>query len=253
MGKKIIATAMRHILFLGALAYMQFAYIRVCYGQELVTNGGFEKLSKCPDPKAPPGQLHLATGWHAVNTPDLHTPCNNSSPTNFMGTMPPHTGTSYCGFYFLISTLDIEENQKSNFYQREYIYNSLSTPLTRGATYTVSLYVSLAGKSGFFSDRIGFCLTKNKLKYKNATYTLLKSENLVVMRSKEALSHAQVWEKLSFTYKARGGERYLTIGLFDGMITYEECQRLMNENAVSEVPGPCYYYIDDVSIREVEN
>jgi len=165
-----------------------------------------------------------------------------------MGGIQPHSGNSYCGFYFLATTLD--ENQKSNFYQREYIYNKLASPLKRGGLYSVSFYISLADKSGYFSDRLAISITRKKLKFKNSTYTLLKSKRPIIVYEESKLSHSKIWEKINVTYKAQGGEQYLTIGLFDKTVTYKECENFMNKNSVSDIPGPCYYYIDDVKIEK---
>lgn len=124
----------------------------------------------------------------------------------------------------------------------EYLQNKLVKPLKKDSFYCFSLYVKLANQCAYTSNGLGIHFSKKPIKDLNEVIeekpNLLLNENYLPYKTK--------WMALQCMYKAKGGERYATIGSF----------KKLNEIALTPVNGhaaEAYYIIDDVSLIPVQD
>ncbi|PCJ65212.1 MAG: hypothetical protein COA58_10135 [Bacteroidetes bacterium] len=120
----------------------------------------------------------------------------------------------------------------------EYIQNKLRQPLKKDSIYCFSTYLKLSAGSRYATNAFGFLLSQEKQNIN--TDQLLKIKPSKILNT-QILNYKTKWMKVQCTYKAKGGEQYLTLGSFQN---HKELQLI-------EVPGESpesYYYVDDVSL-----
>jgi outer membrane protein OmpA-like peptidoglycan-associated protein len=203
--------------------------------QNLVPNSGFEEYTKCPNKVS---QLDKSQFWYSPTkgTPDFYCTCAPTKsdvgiPDNKMGSQQPHSGNAYTG---LIIYNIFNENA-----EREYLEIKLTTSLKKDSLYCIKFYVSLADKSGFASDAIGAYVSieptqSDKWCTLYATPTIANPEGNMLTQTD--------WTCISGTFKATGGEQYLTIGNF---FKSQQTGVKKHNNTAS---GYAYYYLDDVTL-----
>ncbi len=149
------------------------------------------------------------------------------SPDFYLSNVGALSGNSYVGIRVFSLRKDIE-----------YIQNKLRQPLVKDSIYCFSTYLKLSPGSRYATNAFGFLLSKEKVTIDtDELLTIKPSKNL----NTQILNYKSSWMKVQCTYKAKGGERYLTLGSFQNH----------KELKLIEVPGKspeCYYYIDDVSL-----
>ena len=120
----------------------------------------------------------------------------------------------------------------------EYIQNQLRQPLVKDSVYCFSAYLRLSPGSRYATNAFGFLLSEEK--------QIINTEEVLTVRpskhlNTQVLNYKSEWMKVQCTYKAKGGERFLTLGSFQNH----------KELKLVEVPGKVaesYYYMDDVSL-----
>ncbi len=206
--------------------------------QNLVKNPGFELKNGCPDK---PGQIGLAASWYNPNngTPDYFNDCSPGleygTEFNKKGGQLPHSGHAYAGlqFYYL---------NRNEFY--EYLQTQLDTSLVRDRLYCISAYVSL-GKVGYGMKELGAVLSSTEIKQAGTKkmkipYTPLGNGQFLLDQS--------AWMCIRGLYRAKGGEKLLTIGDFspgDGFWS------IMTRMRTDSLFKSSYYFIDDVSVEAI--
>jgi len=152
------------------------------------------------------------------------------SPDFYLSRVGALSGNGYVGIRVFSLRKDIE-----------YIQNKLRKPLVRDSVYCFSAYLKLSPGSRYATNAFGFLLTNEKTYIDTDELLSLKpSKNL----NTQILNYKSRWMKIQCTYKANGGEQYLTLGSFQNH----------KELKLIEVPGQspeCYYYIEDVSLVPV--
>jgi hypothetical protein len=217
------------------------AGVMECTAQiNLVPNPSFEDYTDCPFSGS---LLQYAVGWVSPTgyTPDYLNACDTTSynmgvPSNVYGTQYARTGDAYAGIITMIETDS-----------REYIQAQLNSPLLSGYTYEVTFYVSPADVCTYISNDIGayfsttpiHSIPANSLLY--LPYIPQVQNNVVT----NPLNVRDVWTKVSGTFTASGGERYITIGNFKNDSSTDTMH-------YPTLPTPwwttSYHYIDDVSV-----
>lgn len=149
------------------------------------------------------------------------------SPDFYLSNVGALSGNSYVGIRVFSLRKDIE-----------YIQNKLRQPLVKDSIYCFSAYLKLSPGSRYATNAFGFLLSKEKTQIDTDELLSIKpSKNL----NTQILNYKSRWMKVQCTYKAKGGEQYLTLGSFQNH----------KELKLVEVPGEspeCYYYIEDVSL-----
>lgn len=216
-----------------------FSFTLLIKGQiNLVPNGGFESLTACPIDNN--GNVVFASPWYIPNgqTPDLYNTCSTVTPfqvpQNWTGWQMAHSGNGYAG----IATYNYSY-PSSNINAREYIAVQLSDTLTGGKNYCVEFYASRADSSFWAINRLGACITKHVLN--GPTYDTISAVPQIKYDSTSIFLDTANWIRISGTYLASGGEKYITIGNF-----YADNQT----DTISHLGTWywAYFYIDDVSV-----
>lgn len=204
-------------------------------GQNLVPNPSFESWTSCP---AVGGGIVNLNNWYKLTghsgSPDVFHPCggNGSSfgyPTNVFGNQTANTGSCYIGFvtYFV----------SANW--REYFQVQLTTPLSAGTTYEVEAYVSLSDGSGYGTDGYDFYFSNTAITASGSA-PLTAYTPQVQNPSGNHMTNKVGWTRITGSFVAAGGERYLTIGNF----------QMDAQTSFANVGGWTwnYSYMDDVSV-----
>ena len=202
--------------------------------QNLAPNYSFETITACPTTFGGQG-ASLAIPWVAptLGTPDIFNACamngQMSVPDNFFGNQPALTGVGYCGFYCKLPSTEY----------REYLQAPLLQPLTAGAWYYVTFYVS-PSEYGCAVEHIGayFSVTAPA---SNGTSAL--NVNPQVESNQGFLTDYDNWTMISGCFQANGGEAYVTIGNFNS-----DANTPVDPGCQS--PNLSYYYFEDIVITE---
>jgi hypothetical protein len=208
------------------------------FSQNLVPNPGFELKSGCPEK---PGQINLASYWFSpsAGTPDYFNSCSPGmdygTEFNKRGGQLPHSGNGYAGlqFYFM---------NRNEYY--EYIETVLDTSLSEGQLYCIKAYTSL-GEAAYAFKQLGFLLSVNEIKSQGSSklkFPFMKVDN------GRYLLETNGWMCISALYRARGGERFLTIG---GYSPKDDFWNIQLRSATDSLFKSTYYFIDDIILEAV--
>ena len=140
---------MRVIIFL--LLY------NIIYSQNLITNGGFENYSSCPDDFS---QIERAIGWKTPSdgTSDYFNACSKnkicSVPKNISGKSYPKEGNAYAGFGLFLD----------NGVSYEFIQTQLNKKLIATKTYHLEAFIKFARSTNFKFNEISFLFSSDEIK-----------------------------------------------------------------------------------------
>ena len=216
-----------------------------------VSNGDFSTAIKAPRTF---NQIKLATGWSNANggTADFYhknaKKCTDMGTTeNRVGQQAAFRGDGYAGIIayqndktseFSLTAMSVVENDGYGKYS-EYITTKLDAPLTAGKSYNVTYYVSLAENSGYAVSGLGAYLSSDALSQKSNAYIMATPQ---VVTSTVADSKSE-WTKISGNFTAKGGEKFLTIGVFTAPASSKSVGGGDGVNSIR-----AYYFVDGVSI-----
>lgn len=211
--------------------------------QNIVQNGGFENIEACP---TGPSQIWRAEHWDSSgNSPDLYNSCSDdeySVPVNVNGTQSAHNGNSYGGIGSYVH--EFEDT-------REIMQNELRYPLSANSEYYLEFYVSLSDSSKFASHNLGVTFTGTDPSTYLTCYP--NCDIYVENNNSNPLTSKDDWIKISGTFIAGGGEKYLHIS---NLRTDSDSEV---EPVIGGGVGPDYdwnfaaYYIDDVWLSHVDS
>ena len=206
-------------------------------GQNLITNGGFENITTCPNMQNSEA-VSYCTYWYSTskNTPDYFNACAGSNnnvagvPNNFLCYQYAKTGNGYAGGMLY-------------FFNREYLTNHLIDTLEQGTTYCLIFYANLSNKNfnAIAIDRIGVYFSNDSIYYN--TYFELPVTPQLETPDGVFFNDTSGWTKVELQYLAHGGERYMTIGNFrpDSLTHNQQLDTLAYQG---------YYFFDDFSLLE---
>jgi hypothetical protein len=212
----------------------------VLFSQNLVINPDFETKTGCPNASV---HFILAEEWFSPNigTPDYFNDCSSTleygTEYNTKGGQIPHSGHGYMGI--------LSENLHNNEFF-EYLETQLKEPLKSDQQYCVKLYLSL-GDCDFALDELGAVFSQSILKDLQVKKIVLPYLSLT---NGSVLSDTEKWMCIKEIYKAKGGEKFLTIGYFD---KEEKFTRVRMNPKNDPTFKSAYYFIDDVSVEPVED
>ncbi|MFD1144683.1 T9SS type B sorting domain-containing protein [Larkinella insperata] len=185
--------------------------------QNLIPNGGFEEYRNCPRQD---NLLKEATPWFNPNgaSPDFYHQCFPSAQME----LPPHTGQG-------LARLFLDANWS------EYLAAPLKEPLKAGECYFFELFIATPTPSRYLTGTIGAHFSENPLQ--SAGKELFTANPQVLDQALDIGIPKLHWEQISGYVKAKGGERFVTIG------SYEKSPAFL---------GFFYLFIDDVSLLPIE-
>jgi len=219
--------------------------------QNLVPNPSFETYLSCPS-----NNVFTASDWYNPNTatPDYFHPCGSGwtipGAGVLFGPQNARTGLAFAGvgWYGL----------GGGWY--DYIQVQLTTPMTAGESYAISMWVNLADGVRKASDDIGIYISTNPFK---STSTILPAIPTIIPTTPASfgvfttlvpqiktangnfITDVSNWTLVSGTYLATGGEQAITIGCFEPWAT----TGTLTVNPTGN--DRCYYYIEDVSVVKI--
>ncbi len=224
------------------------------YGQNLVTNPGFEMFRHCPEN----ANQELVAGYEVVRrwfsvseaSPDYFNSCAGRAPAgvprNFAGFMRARSGDGYLG---LILKVDPRYYHGDDNYT-EHIQNRLARPLRPGRLYCFEIWMVLGKNSTIATNNFGVYFSEEQIAFPNPPDTLPVAH--IAFQDGEFLTETNNWIPLRGIYEAQGGERFLTMGNFkpwdpDGMY------RVRRASQPNDLQMFAYYLFDDVSLVEIRD
>lgn len=223
------------------------------FAQNLIKNPEFSTSKKVTYRS----QINKAEGWSNANggSVDLFNAdaCKSDVgiPNNFMGTQ--EFSGNYAGFtasyddqrISLVQTvknLDITSEKGYSKYA-EYLQGELTEGLVAGQKYAFSIKVSLAEMSGRAVKGLGVYFSSEKLAHTN-NKALDYTPQVV---SKDFITDESGWASVTGEFVAKGGEKYFTLGAFEGSSTSKSIVTAKKENDNKRA----YYYINGGSLTKV--
>jgi hypothetical protein len=209
------------------------------FTQNLVPNGDFETHLACPYGL---GLVNYATGWvqPTVGSCDFFDTCAFANsvdiPNNYFGVQNAYNGKGYSGiyaYYFWPTTY------------REYIQTQLNSPLIINAKYYISCRVSLADSSKYATDDLGIYISQNP-PTTNSDTALSNFIPQVANPQNQFLTNKTGWKRIFGSYKALGGEEYITIGNFKNDANTDTVRVSLPIYRPGDTTS--YYYIDRVCV-----
>ena len=226
------------------------------YAQNLIPNPGFDSIILCPSTTLNTGNLPninlFIPPWSAVgdfDSPDVYNECSTirvfSVPYNRPGNggkmifRPALSGKGYAGIgvYYFIPRSQTPE-------RREYVETPLIKPLEKNMNYFVQFYVSPVNPAGikeyYYIDAVGLKFTDTFLRQGKLPIIV---EPSIANKKGKILKDTANWIPVTGCYKAKGGEKYATIGNFtpDNEVQYET-------NNPPDYIRSAHFFLEDVSV-----
>lgn len=221
---------LRRILF----SVLVLVFPLIAKGQNLVQNPSFEDYVSCPNIY---DEFYKVAAWYnpTLGTPDYLNACANvivSIPENTFGYENARTGQAYSHLFLY----DIFSEY------REYIAVELTKPLVNGQCYTFEMYCSSADKDRYRTDAVQVLFSPYGLH--QATPEILPFTPQIE-NPKGAFIDTMNWTKVSGSFVASGGEKFIFIGNFyDNSHTDTVWQR------INTYYGYASIFVDDVFVQE---
>jgi OOP family OmpA-OmpF porin len=193
--------------------------------QNLVPNPSFEIQDSCPTRRFQ--RITLATGWKSATrgTADYYHSCGGEFRHPY-GTKKPYEGKAYAGI------------ANDNNY-REYIMTQLGSPLEKGATYKVKMYVNASNLSNYNSPGIGIYFTNDS--YFGRINAGLIDVTPQIENPRNQIIPTNKWTEISGSFIAEGEEEFIVIGYFKKEIYSINISEKETKHKTS------YIFIDNVS------
>jgi len=172
-------------------------------------------------------------------------------PDNAMGVEEPIKdvgGENYAGVYFY------KPGKASK--ERTYITIPIKKgkepqTLKKGLTYCVEFSVSLSESSKFAVNNIAAHFSKEESLSPDGVGYIIKSEKVMKGQGNKIYTGFYGWEKVCNIYTAKGDEKFITIGNFDGNEQTQFTQvKKPKGSEIDQLPH-AYYYVDNVVISLV--
>jgi OmpA-OmpF porin, OOP family len=215
--------------------------------QNLVPNGSFEQYYKCPGSYNYSTNGKIAPGWTSpsTGTPDIFNTCSIGEagvPANWAGRSKAFNGSGYAGIYLYI-------HGRAKAY-REYLQAEFTSPLQAGVKYIVEFQFKLSSNSKYSVDRIGFLISDSSYHTHDdgvfparPTYQRI---NPVIYNQ-----NTGYWTRFGFTYEAKGGERFITIGNFSSDADTRYYFIAGSQALEPLLYKAAYFFVDDVKVLQI--
>ena len=208
--------------------------------QNLVPNPSFEDTVGCPI-GGMGHSMDKVVGWENYgNSPDYYNACapayDGSVPLNGVGFQYAATGNAYCGFITYCKGVPTPTCA-------EFIGSQLSSPLSIGTKYYVSLKVNLTAEP--LAD---LCCATNKIGVLFSTkayseFILPPINNFAHIYSDFIITDTIMWTFISGSFIADSAYQHIIIGNFFDTIN-------MNIMSINDSLYFAYYYVDDICVSE---
>jgi OOP family OmpA-OmpF porin len=205
-----------------ALLFFLLSLVFCCPAQKnLVPNGGFEAHKNKKNVL-----ISNAAPWRSIATVDYYLTPLKLDTSMYHG---PHSGEASVGLRFQLK-------------YKEYLYVKLLEPLKAGKVYHYETYFRLLSISTMGLRNFGVFFSKKPFVLNDK----IDSTNSLHMYNPRGLINNYNWIKLEGDYKAKGGERYITIGNF--VKNTKRDMYKLNRKKIFNTFHEAYYFVDDVSL-----
>ena len=218
----------------------------------LSLNGNFEEFFFLPDnfTQVKQKNTEFIPKWLFLSTPDYFNKKNKHRvvglPKNFAGSIAPESGLACAGIILHADPVNYTFSPKYS----EHIQNELSDTMIPNQLYCVKMYISFANNSGFASDGLGMYFSNNKIVFKQKDDILLYKPQIESYPG-NILMPKNEWSQFSGIYKAKGGEKFVTIGTFRSI---EEMSMLrIRARLRKRMHFFSYYFIDNLFISPIRD
>lgn len=212
---------------------------------ELICNGNMEEYTDCPQglgdfPSGIWSGPNTVTSWlnptHATSDYFACGSINAGVPDNFPGCqMDIAPDENYAGIVLLFGVYT------------EYIQQEMISAMLPGITYFVQMNVSLAEySSDRYADGLEVYFSNDQIIGTNQN--LLPVSASLKLTGTELLNDNSKWVKICGTYTATGGEQWITIGNFGGIVTNNGIISSTDCDVYPSSSPIAYYYLDDISV-----
>lgn len=158
-------------------------------------------------------------------------------PYNWAGVSEAYDGHGYAGVYTWLSSRDF----------REYLHCQLTEPLLVDSLYHIQFRYKLSTYSKYATDRIGI-LVSDSMATLNNDRPLKHAPTVEFVKDSALTPETGSWELASAQYRAKGGERFLTIGNFANNEDTRTYYIRFRPEQQAMLANGAYYYIDDVRV-----
>jgi len=225
---------MKYHSFVFILCLISVVSCNHIFAQNLVPNGNFDYKK---------GRRHTHRPWRFVNTVDFYV-INGPSTKRPRGSdewnLPrPKDGSSYIGLRIY-----------SDY--REFVQIKLSEKLVYGQKYYFEMWISWSDHSNYYAKQFGASIYAKKPSYTSDFYIYTNPPQIELKDYKGIVQPDSVqWIKVSGVYRAKGDEKYLSIGNFS---TTHFKDRLKKKNwwSLNFWHHEAYYFVDKVSLVRLE-
>lgn len=216
----------------------------VCNGDFEYNNGVYPSIDGQPD---------LACPWERASDDGssdyFHVLAYSpmvSLPANFTGNQLARSGSAYTGFYAYVDSAGYP-----NYH--EYLKQSLKCQLMPGATYELTFYVSLAGRSNFSTSSLGAVFLNNSVTFPfpGAGQFVIPAGVATVMNTTGFVTDTTGWTAITGTFVAHGDETQILIGDFGSSNPSNIDLTYPGAIPISSYIHSAYYYLDDVSLTPI--
>jgi gliding motility-associated-like protein len=205
----------------------------------LVPNYSFETYSACPTSA---DQLVNVTNWYSCNkeSPDYFNSCQlvpftYGIPFTINGYQQARTGDGFTG-------ISVYGNLPAT--RREYLQVQLTTALKEDTDYDITFYVNLANNATIAISQLGAYLSVSAIS--DTSSKALPYTPQVVAAAGDFITDTAKWVKISGSFRATGGEKFITIGNFNDEASTDTLQ-------LSTLPALSYYFVDDITVTQSDS
>lgn len=212
--------------------------------QNLVLNGSFEDYITCPGSYSRNPSEFRVNSWRALTlgSPDYFNTCNEGDagvPYNWAGVSDAADGYGYVGIYTYM-------HQPKEY--REYLHTKLVEGLIKDSLYQIEFRYKLSSYSKYATDRIGVLLS-DSLAVARHDRPLNIGPGVLIMKDSALTLETGSWEVARAQYRAKGNERFLTIGNFASNEETRTYYIRFRPVAEPMLEHSAYYYIDGVVVK----
>ena len=202
-------------------------------GQNLVPNGGFEYKK---------GRRNSSKPWRFVNTVDFYVTkgkIKRPSSSDKWNLPKAKSGDCYLGLRIYPK-------------YREFIQIKLSNKLLEGKKYYFEMWISWSDHSNKYAKSFGASIYRKKPHYTSDFFIFANRPQIELKDELGVLqSDSSQWVKVSGVYRAKGGERFLSIGNFS-TTHYKDRFKKVNWYSINFWHHEAYYFVDQVSLVRIE-
>lgn len=156
-----------------------------------------------------------------------------------------HTGSGCAGIFLYTQTNPTPTTYGERNY-REYITETLFTPLTTGKTYSLTIWVKRNPAKSFATSNIEVALS-NGIYTQNSFNAIVSPAGQIIPMTSSIITSTN-WTKLTTVFAASGNYSQITIGNFTGVGSSIVANVTPSVNITQD--RAAYYFVDDVSILE---